>query len=640
MHDLIQEMGKEIVRQESVDDPGKRSRLWFHEDIYKVFKENTATESIKGIVLNMPDGHLLEELCVHVDAFEKMKKLKLLKLNGIRPCERLTYLSHELCYLDWDGYPARFFPSNFYPKNLVHLRLHHSQIKQISMGIKFLEKLKFLDLSHSLYLDKTPDLSCLPCLEDLNLEGCSNLIEVHLSNGVHERLVRCNLSKCKNLRILPRSINLKNLQFFTLAGCSKLEKFSEIQGNMVCLEELHLDNTAIKDLPSSIEHLEGLRRLSLEGCQKLKSVLTNIFSKMKDLEYLDMGRTAIKKLPSSIAQLSNLEELYVSGNDFQSPSSKMPISLMQNTFLRKRTGNSSCLELELLSGLCTVTRLSLRHCNLSEESFPKDIGKLSSMRYLILSENKFASIPECFIQLTSLMYLYLEHCTSLRSLTSLPSFICYVNAHGCKSLERYQFPPSVENSDDREFIFTECHKLDVDQRDNMPNISSQSQLQELGVIILPGREIPHCFSHRNEGSSFSLRVDLPSYENVKGIVVCAALEIFHGIDIPQINFDLKINGYSMSEWFTYNDLTAGDNAPHHIFLKHKTEYYDEHSREIRPIKSLMDNKSTLSTGTSNTCDGCHIQASVTLNSTLLKPSSNRKAKVHKLGIHLVMEEQA
>ena len=41
MHDLIEDMGKEIVRQESVREPGKRSRLWFHEDIFQVIEENS-----------------------------------------------------------------------------------------------------------------------------------------------------------------------------------------------------------------------------------------------------------------------------------------------------------------------------------------------------------------------------------------------------------------------------------------------------------------------------------------------------------------------------------------------------------------------------------------------------------------------
>ena len=44
MHDLIQEMSLEIVRQQSLQELGKRSRLLFHEDIYDVLKKNTVRE--------------------------------------------------------------------------------------------------------------------------------------------------------------------------------------------------------------------------------------------------------------------------------------------------------------------------------------------------------------------------------------------------------------------------------------------------------------------------------------------------------------------------------------------------------------------------------------------------------------------
>jgi hypothetical protein len=37
-------MGKEIVRQESPKEPGKRSRLWCPEDIVQVLEENTVSE--------------------------------------------------------------------------------------------------------------------------------------------------------------------------------------------------------------------------------------------------------------------------------------------------------------------------------------------------------------------------------------------------------------------------------------------------------------------------------------------------------------------------------------------------------------------------------------------------------------------
>ncbi|KAH0974662.1 hypothetical protein GBA52_016561, partial [Prunus armeniaca] len=41
MHDLLEEMGKDIVQQESPTEAGGRSRLWFHEDVKHVLTNNT-----------------------------------------------------------------------------------------------------------------------------------------------------------------------------------------------------------------------------------------------------------------------------------------------------------------------------------------------------------------------------------------------------------------------------------------------------------------------------------------------------------------------------------------------------------------------------------------------------------------------
>ena len=40
MHDLLQQMGREIVQQES-NVPGKRTRLWRYDDALEVLTENT-----------------------------------------------------------------------------------------------------------------------------------------------------------------------------------------------------------------------------------------------------------------------------------------------------------------------------------------------------------------------------------------------------------------------------------------------------------------------------------------------------------------------------------------------------------------------------------------------------------------------
>ena len=41
MHDLLQQMGRDIIRRESPRMPGERSRLWCYEDVHKVLTQNT-----------------------------------------------------------------------------------------------------------------------------------------------------------------------------------------------------------------------------------------------------------------------------------------------------------------------------------------------------------------------------------------------------------------------------------------------------------------------------------------------------------------------------------------------------------------------------------------------------------------------
>lgn len=41
MHQLIQDMGREIIRKQSPKEPGERSRLWYYKDSFKVLKEET-----------------------------------------------------------------------------------------------------------------------------------------------------------------------------------------------------------------------------------------------------------------------------------------------------------------------------------------------------------------------------------------------------------------------------------------------------------------------------------------------------------------------------------------------------------------------------------------------------------------------
>ena len=43
MHDLLQEMGQDIVRREFPKELGRRSRLWCYKDVLHVLKNNTVS---------------------------------------------------------------------------------------------------------------------------------------------------------------------------------------------------------------------------------------------------------------------------------------------------------------------------------------------------------------------------------------------------------------------------------------------------------------------------------------------------------------------------------------------------------------------------------------------------------------------
>ncbi|XLR24751.1 hypothetical protein S83_052651 [Arachis hypogaea] len=456
-HDLIEDMGKEIVRQESPNMPGNRSRLWYHEDIVQVLQEKQGTSTVEIIYLEFPSSKMDENgdpskkkknKVVQVEwdglAFKDMVNLKTLIIKNGSFSEGPKYLPNNLRVLDWRRYPLKGFPDDFQPKHLCMLKLPEYLFESYKLDSlsKNLASLNVLNFENSEYLKEIPDVSGLLTLQKLSFSGCKNLTTVHNSVGILNNLKVLKAEDCESLRTFP-SINLPSLEILMLSGCYRLAKFPEILGKMEKVEMLRLCGTNIKDLPSSFQNLCELSCLNLSG-------------------------HTFHRIPSVIVNMPKLFTLYIGGE-------------------RNKTWES-CNKLEegvegTLSS-SNVTNLTLDKYMLSDNFFPLALAWFRNVKTLDLSSNRFTILPECIQDFRFLSSLKVDFCTKLVKIAGIPPNLKQFSAVGCSNL-------------------TEVTSVLLNQ-----------ELHENGrtEFALPGTMIPAWFEEKRKGDSISFwfRGEFPS----------------------------------------------------------------------------------------------------------------------------------
>nr|XP_028963183.1 disease resistance-like protein DSC1 [Malus domestica] len=442
MHDSLQEMGREIVRQESIKEPGRRSRLWSYGDVHHVLTQNTGTEAVESIILDLS---ISDEVCLNAEAFDSMNQLRLLRISHSYDKQhligRLKFLSRELRCLYWHGSPLKSLPSNFQFKNLVDLDMQYSRIERLWEGTQTLGKLKFINLSYCEYLKETPDFTKVPNLERLIFVGCISLVEVHPSISTLTNLVLLDLRGCNELMILSlsSSIRMKSLKILDLSGCSSLEMFPEILEIMEELQTLDISGSKIKEVPSSINNLTGLRYLNLKDCKELKSLPSIIH--MRSLITLDLsGCSSLEMFPEILEVMEELQTLDISGSKIK----ELPSSINNLTGLRY-LNLKDCKELKSLPSIIhmrSLITLDLSGCS-SLEMFPEILEVMEELPELNLSESKIKELPSSINNLTGLRYLKLTNCKELKNLPSIRmKSLKILDLSGCSSLE--MFPEILE----------------------------------------------------------------------------------------------------------------------------------------------------------------------------------------------------
>ncbi|KAK9930696.1 hypothetical protein M0R45_027725 [Rubus argutus] len=531
MHDLLEEMGKEIVREESPNDAGRRSRLWFHEDVYRVLTENTGSNKVKGIRVELPRE---DEICLSAQCFKKMKNLQLFININARFSGEVDYLPNQLRFLDWPGFPSQSFPSDFNPQKLVKFNIPNSRIKRLGQGFKNLQNLKSLSFESCKFLTEFPDLSGMfPNLKSLNLSRCTSLAELHPSVGFLDKLVDFDLSGCCNLKSLPRIVNMKSLWRINFAGCKRLENFPEIVGRMESLGFMYASGTAIKELPSSIGyHLYNLRWLNLQECENLTNLPLSIYELQK------LGNLCLAGCPKLVPFSNKVEYTEV-----PTPTSNSKISRYGKAISSERESDDEHRQGNL--AFPRLDGLDVRGCNIWDCGFLMTLGCASTLRVMDLSANNFVTLPACISKFINLEELKLIDCKRLQQVPKLPPNMKKLHVSGCVSLERISKLSNILNRQESQMLewmdSTNCWRLcdnlvhEAEKKGLLVNdhhlfslfLSSQKSAFE---VVFPGsHEIPKWFSSQMDfkgNGLFEFYIDvLPNFkwENT-GLALCVAAE--------------------------------------------------------------------------------------------------------------------
>ncbi|KAJ7970218.1 TMV resistance protein N [Quillaja saponaria] len=250
------------------------------------------------MLLQLPNE---EKVYWNGEAFRKMTNLRILIVENAHFSQSPNHLPNSLRVLDWKNYPSPFLPPDFDPKNLVVLNLHDSRFElDKSFDYKKYKCLMYMDLTHCVSLEEVPDISEIANLVEFYLDHCQNLVKVHDSVGLLDKLVKISAKHCDNLNTFITKIESTSLQYLNLRGCGKLTRFPAFSDKMEKIRFIDVGATAIKELPSSFENLVGIEALHIGKCRKLR-VLPSGFLMFQNLKELNMG--FCPKLQTSFGKL-------------------------------------------------------------------------------------------------------------------------------------------------------------------------------------------------------------------------------------------------------------------------------------------------------------------------------------------------
>ncbi|KAL9330280.1 hypothetical protein ACSQ67_005283 [Phaseolus vulgaris] len=512
MHDLIQEMGKEIVRKECRQHPGKRSRLFNTEEIYEVFSKNKGSDAIQSVLLDTSKLMMdkLVSLVVHAQTFEKMDNLRMLMLYYSSPINKsnvslespLVGLPDTLNILYWNDFPQRSWPPKFCPQNLVTLEMPGCHLEHLWEEHQNLPKLKRLNLSRSRKLTRIPDLSTSPNIEEIKLSHCEKLIEVHSSIFLSKLSCLC-LDHCYNLKSvnIPSNILSTSPGLIILSCCQKLNMFSTSLPRFPDVKLERQRHTFSRSPHQKLGHERGNFSFTLT-CRAPEVHIFPISSEIFSITFDRYNEEVANNTIHLQFEVSTEIEEGVPLN-FQSLKKLCYLDL------------SHCSSLTIfpfdLSDMKFLKQLSLRGC-LKLENLPEIQDTLEDLAVLILDGTAIQALPSSLCRLVGLQQLSLRSCFNLHIIPSsigTLTRLCNLDLTECNSLQT--FPSTIFNLKLSNLDLRGCSRLRT-----FPEITEPAHtFAHINLTSTAIKELPSSFGNLVNLRSLELQgcIDLESLPN-------------------------------------------------------------------------------------------------------------------------------
>ncbi|KAG0565426.1 hypothetical protein KC19_8G189700 [Ceratodon purpureus] len=452
MHDVLRDMGRDMVKRDSVKKERRRPEEWTHlwdaEEAAEVLSSADQTKPrIRGLCLGVGDrakilgdgesaglrGGSASNIASQLSG---MKELHLLVLDGsyVEVRDEKSSWPEELRWLRWRRFRGGQLPSELKLPSLVVLDLSGSdkltRLWEDDADIK-LPVLQLLILSSCRRLVELAENfgQSIPKLKSLEMRWCGSVKRLPESIGLLTDLEHLDLSSCRNLVSLPDAVvGLGKLKTLILQDCVSLQQLPEELGKLTSLETLDLlDCRCLSDLPASIGGLKMLTTLEARG-------------------------TAVTDLGAGFGMLTSLTSLSMYGLRSFAPGTFQGLQALSSLVLSRASAD--------MGGLGALT--ALKNLDLSEHNtitaLPKSIGNLKWLVSLDMSHcpelvtvealpeglerldlgecPKLTEIPSV-AGMKSLVHLDLGNCGSLRHVRGLEclTLLEYVNVSGCTSMD-------------------------------------------------------------------------------------------------------------------------------------------------------------------------------------------------------------